>query len=245
MVGEPCHLVRRVADVDDGQRQFAVQAFEIGQDFQLALQIERGQRLIHQQDLRRRQQGAGNRHALALAAGKFARRTVEQGGDAEQFGDLGQRKTPGCGRRPFLAEFHVAAYREVREQAGFLEDDAEGTLVRRHEAAAAFVLPDLAAEGEVAGRGAFQPCHGAQQGGLAGTGMAEQRGDAMAGQGQIDREREIVAVDAESGLNFRAHKAFRRVGLKVYSASSTRKLNSTMPPASQCACAYSSASTWS
>ena len=91
MVGEAGDFVGGVADVDDGNRQFSVQALKIGQDLQLALKIERGQRFVHQQDLRRGEQRPGNRHALAFAAGKLAGRAVEQVDDAEQFGDLGIR----------------------------------------------------------------------------------------------------------------------------------------------------------
>jgi hypothetical protein len=110
MVGQPGHFVRGVADVDDGNGQFAVQALQIGQDFQLALEVEGGQRLVHQQDFRRGEQGAGDGDALAFAAGKLARRAVEQVGDAEQFGNFRQRKAFACGRRPFLAKFHIAAH---------------------------------------------------------------------------------------------------------------------------------------
>ena len=52
-------------------------------------------------------------------------------------------------------------------------------------------------------------------------------------------------VDPETGANFGIHATFFRAGLNVYNASSTTKLNSSMPADSQCACVYSSASTWS
>ena len=68
MVGQAGNLVGGVADVDDGDRQFAVQAFQIGQDFQLAPVVESGQRFVHQQDPWRGEQGAGDGDALALAA---------------------------------------------------------------------------------------------------------------------------------------------------------------------------------
>ena len=135
--------------------------------------------------------------------------------DAEQFGDLRQGMAAACGRRPFLPEFHVAAYRQVREQAGLLEDDAERAPVRRHEMATAFVLPDLVTNCHVAVRGALQAGNGAQAGGLARAGMAEQGADPFAGQGQIDIEHEVATVDAEFGPDFTAHAIFLRAGLKV------------------------------
>ena len=68
MVGEPRHFIGRVADVDERNVEFVMQAFKVGQDFLLALQIECGQRLVHQQDLRPGQQCTGDGHTLAFAA---------------------------------------------------------------------------------------------------------------------------------------------------------------------------------
>jgi len=111
--------------------------------------------------------------------------------------------------------------------------------------AARFVLPDLVANGEIALRRAFEAGHGAQAGRLARAGVAEQGADAAARQAEIDVEHEVLAVDMKTGGDFAAHRAFLRAGLKVYRPSRTTKLNSTMPPASQCAWVYSIASTWS
>ena len=61
-----------------------MQALQIGQDFQFARVVESGERFVHQQDLRRREQGAGDGDALALAAGKPRRHPFEQVGYAEQ-----------------------------------------------------------------------------------------------------------------------------------------------------------------
>ena len=45
--------------------------------------------------------------------------------------------------------------------------------------------------------------------------MAEQGGDAVAGQGQVNIQAEVFAVNAEFGANFAAHAIFFRAGLKV------------------------------
>ncbi|MPN32531.1 hypothetical protein SDC9_180010 [bioreactor metagenome] len=60
--------------------------------------------------------------------------------------------------------------------------------MRWQEIAARFVLPYFLAKGEVAFGCPFQPGHGAQTGGLSRAGMAEQRGHALSGQGQVDIE---------------------------------------------------------
>src|SRR5574343_1448384 len=245
VVGQPGNLVRRMADVDDRDRQFAMQALQIRQDFQLALQIQRSQRLVHQQNFRPGEQGAGDCDALAFATGKLGGGAIEQMLDAEQLRHLRQGKTVGRAPGSFLPEFHVAAHRQVRKQAGFLEDHAERPLMGGYKMLAGLLLPDFAAERKVAFASSFQSGHGAQAGSLARAGMTEQGGDAVAWQHEVDVEPEVVPLDAESGLYFLVHAIFRRAGLKVYSAISTTKLNSTMPPESQWAWVYSSASTWS
>ena len=117
--------------------------------------------------------------------------------------------------RPFLPEFHVAAYRKMRKQAGFLKDHAEGALVGWHEMSAGLVLPDRVAQRKQAARRPFEAGHGAQAGRLARPGRAEQGRDAGPGQGQVDIDREVVAVNPESRPDFGRHGAFRRAGLKV------------------------------
>ena len=110
VVGQPRHFVGRVADVEHGNVQFVVQAFEVGQDLLLAREVERGQRLVHQQQ-----------RGLVSSARAMATRwrsppesrsglALEQVADAEQFDDLiaarrGARaaatrfsRTPGCAR---------------------------------------------------------------------------------------------------------------------------------------------------
>ena len=69
MVGQSCDLIRCMADIDDRYGQFAVQAFEIRQDLQLALEVECSQRFVHEQDFRIGEEGAGDGDALAFAPG--------------------------------------------------------------------------------------------------------------------------------------------------------------------------------
>ena len=126
----------------------------------------------------------------------------------------------------------------MREQARVLEHIAQRAPVSRHEAAG--VLPGFAIHFEPA-RAALQSGDATQQRGLATTRLAEQGRDAASRQVEIDIQRKARVVQAE--LRFYAHRDFRPVS--VYSASSTRKEKASMPPASQWAWPYSSASTWS
>ena len=117
MISQSRHFIRRVTDVDDRHRELLSQPLQVGKDFELALHVQRRKRFVHQQDLRRTEQCAGNRHALAFAAGKLVGGAVEKMRDAKQFGNFGQDKavltTQGTSLDTFLPEFHVAANGKV------------------------------------------------------------------------------------------------------------------------------------
>jgi hypothetical protein len=68
MIREATHFIRRVGDIDDRDAQMRAQAFEVGQDVELAVDVEARQRLIHQQQFGVCQQGARHGHALLLPA---------------------------------------------------------------------------------------------------------------------------------------------------------------------------------
>ena len=118
--------------------------------------------------------------------------------DAEQFDGL---LKPDALRRgaAFEAEIQVAEDIEMGEQAGFLKDVADGPLVRRQPGF--FVLPDFALEFESTVGRFFQPGQAAQQGGFSRAGMAEQRRDTAAGQGEVDIQREAGPVEFETGID--------------------------------------------
>jgi cell volume regulation protein A len=81
------HFAGVVADIDHRHAGFVAQPHQIGQDLDLALLVERAQRLVQQQQARLRQQRAAERDALALAAGELAGTAIEQAADVEQVDD--------------------------------------------------------------------------------------------------------------------------------------------------------------
>ena len=98
---QPGHLVDRVADIDDRHPALGAEPVEVGQDLRLARLVERGQRLVHQQQPRRRQQGPPDRDPLALAAREVAGAAVQQGADPEQLDHLAQPlAVPAAPRQP-------------------------------------------------------------------------------------------------------------------------------------------------
>ncbi len=221
-----------------------MQAFEVGQDFEFAPHVERGERLVHQQQAGRGKQRARNRRALALAAGQRGGTGIEQAFDAEQFGYRQQIEAALGGLEALASELEIGAHGQVREQARFLEHVADAPFVGRHEHLARIVLPHLVAQRDAGAGHALQARQHAQQRGLAGARVPEQRRHAAPGQGQVDIEIERAAVDPACERDGR-HRCVPRIdcGYSVYKVSSTTKLNTSMPPASQWACAYSIAST--
>ncbi len=121
-----------------------MQALEVGQDFCLALHIQRGQRLVHQQQAWAGGQCACDRHALPLPARQRVAAAFEQVGNAQHGDGLVQRHAALVRRHAAQTVVQVALYVEMGEQAGFLEHIAQRTLVHWDKNAGTFVLPDLA-----------------------------------------------------------------------------------------------------
>ncbi|MNC15835.1 hypothetical protein D3C75_636660 [compost metagenome] len=68
MVGQPRDLILGVADVQHRNVELVVQPLQVRQDFTFALGIQRRQGLVHQQQFRAGEQGAGDADALSLTA---------------------------------------------------------------------------------------------------------------------------------------------------------------------------------
>src|SRR5215469_17983819 len=78
LIGEAFDLGHVVGDVKNWKRKMIAQLFNEGENLSLRSPIQRRKWLIHQQDFRLGEQGTANAHALTLAAGQIARRTVKQ-----------------------------------------------------------------------------------------------------------------------------------------------------------------------
>ena len=75
---QPRHLGHRVADIDDRHARLVAQPLDVGQDLGPARLVERGQRLVHQQQPRLGEQRAADRDPLLLAAGQRFGPALEQ-----------------------------------------------------------------------------------------------------------------------------------------------------------------------
>ena len=178
-------LVLVVGNEDRGRLDVLQQAAQLDLHLLAQLAIERRQRLVEQQHVGLDRDRARQRHALLLAA--------RQCGDASatEMTELDQRQRPlHCAidlrlRRAahLQAEGDVARDGEMRKQRVALEHDADIAPVRRHMSD---VAPGKRDRASVRRREAGD---GAQQGGLAAAGWAEQ-GDQLAAP-----DREIDAIE--------------------------------------------------
>ena len=174
MVSESRHFIRGVTHIQDGHFQLIVQSRQIGQDFLFAVVIERGQRLVHEQNARIDGQRPRHADAAAFAAGEAVRLAVEQFADAQKLNGLieaGLQVASGLRCDALHAVAQIGQDGKVREEAGLLKDVADRALVRGEPVL--IVLPGFALDHEPADGGTFQTSDTAQDGGLARTGMAE------------------------------------------------------------------------
>ena len=198
-VGEFERLLLVVGDEDGGVAggvvDFAQPAAQLAAD----LRVERAERLVEQQHLGLDRHGAGERDALALAAGELRRIALLQAGElheVEQFGgaaaDLGLGRPRRAG--PDLqAEADILGHGHVPEQRVVLEHEADIALL--HGA----VRGVLVAEKDGAAGRPLEPGDQAQQRRLAGAGGPEKR-DQLA---RPDVERNLV--QRRKAVEFLAH----------------------------------------
>ena len=139
VVGERAHHLQVVADEQVGEVVLLLQVAQQVDHLRLHAHVERRGRLVQHDEARLQHHGAGNRDALALAAGEFvriavARRRVEP--DFLQRRDdalvaLRRASGPARGWQPFgddLGDRHARAERAER----ILEDDLHVAPQRPH-----------------------------------------------------------------------------------------------------------------
>jgi hypothetical protein len=136
------------------------------------LLVERAEWLVHQEEPRRRDQGAGHGDALLLPAGKLARITraeVRELHQRQHLGDALLRRLPGQVRPHAQRKADIVRHRHVRKQRIGLEHHADVPLVRRHVGDRALV------DQNVAGVRRKEAGDQIERGGFARTARAEQR----------------------------------------------------------------------
>ncbi|MCY1232780.1 hypothetical protein D9M72_452940 [compost metagenome] len=190
-----------VGDEDEGDAELVLQRLQFDLHRLTQVLVERRQRFVEQQEFRPGDDGAGQRHALLLAAGELARPAafhafqsyhLQGGGDlftARRLGDA----------RDFQRIGDVFADRHVRKQRIVLEDRVDRAAVGRPVGDVLAVDEDRAAVefDETADR--------LQQRGLAAAGRPEQ------GQEFVAADVEIDAVESGHDAAFRSGEGLARL----------------------------------
>ena len=84
LVGHAHGLALVMGDVDHSDAELLLQRADLAPHLGAQLRVEVGERLVHQANRRLRDDGAAERHALLLAAGKLRRFALEQCAKTEQ-----------------------------------------------------------------------------------------------------------------------------------------------------------------
>lgn len=201
VIGEPPELIGVVGDPHDGDAAVGDLATEVF-DRSPGLTVERGGRLVGEQDLRAREEGARDRHALRLAAAEPIGLAVEEVG--------GQCDVLEHVARPFVGHLGVGDAEIVEDGASehrcLLEHHAHMTSeCGRVPGAEVSTL-----QGDRSGDRIVEPVEEAEEGRLA---RARRSGD---GEDPVDRDRHVdVAQDRSIGRTGAHTVEFERRRVRV------------------------------
>ena len=136
-----------MSNIDGRDAELLLDALDGVAHFHAQLGVQIGQRLVHQQHLRLDDDGAGERHALLLAAGEIRRHTILQMVDPDDLEDVVDLALYFILRQLAVAqaEGHIIEYIHVREYRIVLEHHADVPLVGGDIVYDAVVDPERAA----------------------------------------------------------------------------------------------------
>jgi len=161
--------------------------------------VEVGEGLVEQQQLRRRGQRPRQGDALLLPARQLVRRALGGMAQAHQVQHLAHPHGALGPRQVLHAEGDVVGHAQVRKQRIVLEDHADASRFGRQLQPARGIVQHLAGHQHLAGVQPLQPGHRTQQRGLAAAGRADQHADLPGGQAQADAFDGVV-VGAAVGI---------------------------------------------
>ncbi len=209
------NLFAVVSDVNDGDGVGRVPGAEVVDDFRFGGGVERGQRLVEQQDTRVGHEGAGQSYSLPLAAGNLSGFALAQMGDTEGFEDGIALSLAFGSAYTGKAVLDVSSYREMWKECEILKNIAHPSALNREVRVVCTVEKDSVAAADFSGVGGGQAGNAVEQCGLPCPGGAEDYGDS-GGQGESQVEREIscgigktlVDLDCQSVLRRRVGNYF-------------------------------------
>ena len=165
--------------------------------------IERGKRLVEQQQARPHQQRAADRDALALAARKSSRPPLEQVADIEQLDHVFECRRVGFAAADPAPVFQILPDSDVRKQPAFLEHIADAPAPGRHVDSRGTVEQHFAIELDAAAIRPHETGNHVDHAGLARARGAEQRGHAG-----FARERDVAARTRRGAFRHRPRACY-------------------------------------
>ncbi len=187
--GELHGFLHVVSDEDGGFAQLGAQTEEFALQIEAGDGVESAEGFVEEENVRVGGEGAGDADALALSAGEFAGKTMREcfGGKIDGIEEGEDARGDFFGRPVFQSgnEGHIALDGEVREQAAFLNDVADGAPETDGVPVAVVRRPSMRTSPEV---GMSHAVDEAQSGGFAGAAAAEED-EGFAG---FDGEGEVV-----------------------------------------------------
>ena len=194
-IAERQRLVLVVGDEDRRHRDLPLQRLQPHPGPVAQLGVEVGERLVEQQQARRRRQRPGQRDALLLAARQLVRVALGQVAELDELQHLAHPLLLGRALDPPQPErvADVLGDGHVRPDRVRLEHDAALPLLRRHERLGRAVEHDAVADRDAAGVGAVQAGDRPQRRRLPAPARAEQRQQLAGVRLQRDRvERDVI-----------------------------------------------------
>ena len=167
--------------VHEGDADLGLDALELDLHLAAQLEVERTERLVEQEHVGLVDEGAGDGHALLLAAGQLSRLAPRHRGELHQLEHVLDLLLDVLDATAAQAERDVLEDVEVREERVVLEDRVDGPLVR------AQLRDVLVADEDRAGGGVLEAGHHAQRRRLAAARGAEQGEERARGDGQVER----------------------------------------------------------
>lgn len=144
--------------------------------------VERGKRLVQQQDVRLHCEGSGKSDPLALAARQLCGIAVVLTGQSNEIQKVADSSGSLCSASPFQSEFYVFAHGQVRKQSIVLKYGANVTLIRLE------LIDPHAIEKHIPLGWLFKSSYQAERCGLSATRRSEQRKE----RATLDAERNFV-----------------------------------------------------
>ena len=203
---EAHHLVDLVAHVQGGDLELPGETLDEGKDVLLAVLVERGEGLIHQEEARVREHRTRERDPLALAAREGGHAPPEEGLEVHETDHRLRPEQSFAGRGAPVSVENVSLDREVGKETRVLEDEARPAVAGGDERS--FVLPRRPVEGDPSPRFPLEPRDRPQEGGLAAARGPEDRGDPGEGDIETRFEAEVATNDDDVRHQARGARSF-------------------------------------